>query len=340
MTVVYNNDTRLVSLGAVVALTAATLAGCTIDRPNRGEPDPTRAAEAEDGGSLVYRDEELSHSDLRAIAKDVAAEAGQPVGIAISSSGDVRTGGTVAGGSAWSTIKVPISIAAMRSVEDDSQVSEDYVLDLVEQAITVSDNVAADSLWTVMGGDETAGPATQQVLDDTGDEDTEVERDVVRSGFSSWGQTDWALRDQARFAAALPELDGSEAVIDAMGRIAEDQSWGLGTIPGARFKGGWGPNDVDGAYEVRQLGFVESSCGVVGIALATAGGTFDEGQEALDLLAEEIAPVLRCGDDPPVRATGRGGSDNPGQAGATVDRPTTAPEADDAAEAAGPRPTW
>jgi hypothetical protein len=39
-----------------------------------------------------------------------------------------------------------------------------------------------------------------------------------------------------------------------MGRVIPEQRWGLGTVPGMRFTGGWGPSeDPDGPYEVIQV---------------------------------------------------------------------------------------
>ena len=40
-----------------------------------------------------------------------------------------------------------------------------------------------------------------------------------------------------------------------MGRIVPEQRWGLGRVPGIRFKGGWGPSErPEGGYEVIQVG--------------------------------------------------------------------------------------
>lgn len=38
-----------------------------------------------------------------------------------------------------------------------------------------------------------------------------------------------------------------------MGNSDEAQSYGLGVIEGAHFKGGWGPDDETGSYTVRQF---------------------------------------------------------------------------------------
>lgn len=97
------------------------------------------------------------------------------------------------------------------------------------------------------------------------------------------------MEDSALFAANLPCVPGSEYVIDQMGQINPDQRWGLGTIPGAHFKGGWGP-DEDGAYLVRQIGFFDGPMGRIGVALAAhpSDGTYETGQSALNDLAAVV----------------------------------------------------
>jgi beta-lactamase class A len=55
-------------------------------------------------------------------------------------------------GPAWSTIKVPLVIAAYR------QANPPRVTDLMRAAITESDNAAAESLWAHLGDPATADP--------------------------------------------------------------------------------------------------------------------------------------------------------------------------------------
>ena len=77
-----------------------------------------------------------------------------------------------------------------------------------------------------------------------------------------------------------------------MGNVA--QNYGLGTIPGARFKGGWGPS-ISGAYEVRQLGLVPDANGriiPVAIAVSAADGTYESAQVMLTQLVVELGPAL------------------------------------------------
>ena len=83
--------------------------------------------------------------------------------------------------------------------------------------------------------------------------------------------------------------------------IDPTQAWGLGTIPGARFKGGWGP-DPAGIYTARQFGLVPTDEGQAAVALTVTpqSGTFEDAQAMATALARELAdlgalPTARCG---------------------------------------------
>jgi hypothetical protein len=67
-----------------------------------------------------------------------------------------------------------------------------------------------------------------------------------------------------------------------MAQVEEGQSWGLGIIPDARFKGGWGPSPT-GNYLVRQLGVLKTPRGLTAVAVATqpASGSFKDGTQEL-----------------------------------------------------------
>ena len=81
-----------------------------------------------------------------------------------------------------------------------------------------------------------------------------------------------------------------------MGAIADDQRYGLGTIPGARFKGGWGP-DESGMYLVRQFGTIAVDGGEVGVAIAArpADGTYATGQAMLTEIAAAVQRHMPAG---------------------------------------------
>ncbi|WP_291339601.1 hypothetical protein [Corynebacterium sp.] len=200
--------------------------------------------------------------------------------------GAVVSAGEVGGAPvAWSTIKVPIAVAALR---------EDPALGpLVGQAIQASDNAAAEQLWASLGEPTRAAAAVESVLAEAGTP-VEVSHEHTRPGFSSFGQTAWALDTQARFAAQLPCLTGAGEVLADMGMI--EQRYGLGQLEGARFKGGWGP-EPDGRYTVRQFGLVPGAAegaGEVAVSLwvMPASGTYEDAQAMSNLLATGLGPVL------------------------------------------------
>lgn len=181
---------------------------------------------------------------------------------------------------AWSTIKVPLALAAIRSA-DGGDWSGD-----VERALTASDNAAADSLWQRLGAGEAAAGAIETQLRRGHDTRTEVPAEVTVPGYSAFGQSRWRLTDQTRFTAALPCLTGSSSVTEAMGRVVDGQRWGLGTIPGARFKGGWGSTPE--GYVVRQLGIVPGTKGDLAVTLQVRTGTHEEGTAIADELARSV----------------------------------------------------
>lgn len=272
------------------ATTADATREAPVDATQDAAPDPTTSGDA--AGARVEQDLELPAEvtglgEMSVAVLDFVGGDGD---------GDLRFGG--AGDvtdSAWSTSKVPLSVAALR------QDSSPAVVAQVEQAITESDNAAADALWASLGDPATAASAVQDVLAEAGDTTT-VESRKVRPEFSAYGQTQWSLGDQTRFAAELHCLDGAGPVSDAMGRIAEGQNYGLGTFAGAQYKGGWGPG-ADGRYLVRQFGLVPAQDGTmvpVALAAVPADGSYESGQSALtavtDALRGEIEGATGVGD--------------------------------------------
>jgi hypothetical protein len=191
--------------------------------------------------------------------------------------GPIETHGELSESRAWSTMKVPVVVAALTAGHAD--------WDAIEAAITRSDNEAALLLWQGLYD----GPAeVEAVLRRAGDDRTTLEREPDPRGHSSFGRTVWLLRSALTFYAALargelvPAAD-TERVLDAMGRIVPEQRWGLGRVPGIRFKGGWGPSEQpEGGYEVIQVGIA----GARVIAVAARAEDF----EAAERLASEYVP--------------------------------------------------
>lgn len=155
--------------------------------------------------------------------------------------------GTLLDGPAWSTAKVPIGVAVLRERQE--------IDDSLEASLAWSDNEAAEALWNSLGDWSGTGDGVDEVLRDGGDMETEFQRSDDAGGSTPFGLTEWSLVDQATFGANLPCIDGGEEISQVMGHVVQEQRYGLGTIDGARFKGGWSPDD-DGNYFVREFGVI------------------------------------------------------------------------------------
>jgi hypothetical protein len=220
-----------------------------------------------------------------ALADDFArlqAQLNAVVGIAVSAVGDGHTPVTFGewqSGPAWSTIKVPLVIAALREEQPPA------VTDSMAAAITGSDNAAAESIWTSLGDPVTAASKVDAVLRETGDP-TIVQSQRIRPEFSAFGQTEWPLADQVRFTSVAVCDKANAPVFTLMGEVEADQRWGIGTLPDSRFKGGWGPS-LNGGYLVRQMGVLTGPTGMSAVAVAAqpASGKFDDGVAALTEMA-------------------------------------------------------
>jgi hypothetical protein len=198
-------------------------------------------------------------------------------------------------GPAWSTIKVPLMIAALRE-ENPPKVTDTMIA-----AITESDNAAAETIWASLGDPVTAAHKVEAVLREAGDPTT-VQSQKVRPEFSASGQTDWALTDQVRFTSAAVCDSANAPIFALMGQVEPDQSWGIGTVPGTKFKGGWGPSPT-GSYLVRQMGVLAAPNGMIAVALAAqpASGKFEDGTADLTEMANWLTarlgalPAGQCG---------------------------------------------
>jgi hypothetical protein len=256
-----------VAVLATVALVAGVLIGLRLgDRTTAPQP-PVPSALAEDFAQLETR--------LHAL-----------VGIAVRAVGDGQnpmTLGEWQTGPAWSTIKVPLIVAALREERPPT------VTDAMTAAITESDTAAAESIWASLGDPGTAARKVDAVLRDTGDPTT-VQSQRVRPEFSAFGQTEWPLIDQVRFTSVAVCDKANAPVFALMGQVRSDQRWGIGTIPDSRFKGGWGPSP-SGGYLVRQMGVLAGPTGMTAVALAAqpTSGKFDDGVAALTQMATWLA---------------------------------------------------
>ncbi len=192
--------------------------------------------------------------------------------------------GTWSAGVAWSTIKVPLAIAAIRAGVDSD--------DLVAQTITQSDNAAAEELWSRLGDPAHAAQQVQAVIRDGGDATTVVESRRLRPDYTAFGQTQWSLVRQAQFAAGLPGIPDAAPVVDLMHNLCADHCWGL-AAKGYAAKGGWGPG-IGGDYLVRQLAIVPVEAGHVGVALAAEpdDGVFETGVDIVNGLSDWLVNHL------------------------------------------------
>ncbi|WP_422560109.1 hypothetical protein [Gordonia sp. (in: high G+C Gram-positive bacteria)] len=225
-------------------------------------------------GAPVVSKAELDKS-FRALTKSMATSLPGRVGVSITPvGGDLPTSfGSVKTARAWSTLKVPVSIAAQRKLGAAVLADE-------AKAIELSDNESAEKLWGLLGGGAPSVDAVTAVLREGHDVRTQVSSELTHS-FP--GLTQWDLADQSIFAAHLPCLPDTGDVLDHMNHVAANQQWGVAK-PAARgvtaaVKGGWGPAaNGTGKNVVRQLAVISTPTGQYGVALAalpTSGSLTD-----------------------------------------------------------------
>lgn len=208
-------------------------------------------------------------------------------GLAIVSAGTggrMYTAGALKTGVAWSTAKTAVAMAAI-----DAGVGQQSDL---TSAITASDNAAAERLWTALGTDA-AQRSTAQVRS-AGDQQTTIQSERLRgASYTAFGQTQWSLADQARFAAGMTCVEAGRRVLNLMRNVVGGQRWGLGAIGSdPAFKGGWGPGVTVGASDGwldRQLGIVSIDGKLFGVAIATTAPDHGSGTANLTKIAEWLA---------------------------------------------------
>lgn len=286
-------------LAAVLAtlVAAAAIVTLSAEYTHRHAPfRPTPSAHPRPG---IAAPPDNPTTDLAADFTQLTARLNARIGLAVTAVGSgqpVTVWGDWEQGPAWSTIKVPLVIAAYRAHQ--------VITDQMKAAITESDNAAAEALWRQLGEPATAAQQVQQVLQQTGDP-TVVESRRLRTEFTAFGQTQWSLLNQVRFTASAVCNPANDAIFSLMGEVEPQQRWGIGDIAGTQFKGGWGPS-TSGDYLVRQLGVLTAPGGRVAVAVAAApaSGSFDDGRAALDAVAGWLntnrarLPAGRCPGNP------------------------------------------
>lgn len=270
--------------GGVLALALVTSCGTGAGSDTAVEPTTITEAAARSEPELSM----TLPGTLAAGFQELQTALGGHFGMAVMAVGSDKmvTFGDWTTGPAWSTMKVPLTIAAVRR----SSANSTYA---ATAAITQSDNAAADVLWQSLGSGQDAAKAVEAVLREGGDTKTTVPATRSRAEHSAFGQAEWSLAEQVRFASRLPCVPQSSTVIKLMEQITPSHRWGLGAFSGAEFKGGWGP-DTSGSYLVRQFGLLSVPTGQIAIAIAAQpeSGSFADGMDALDKMATLISEHL------------------------------------------------
>jgi beta-lactamase class A len=233
----------------------------------------------------------LSAADRQSFDR-LAASLGGTSGVAVSGLGlgrRVERAGSLRSAVAWSTAKVPVAVAVIAAGNQAAQQSN------LQSAITASDNAAALRLWSSLGGGHAAASAADEQLRAAGDTRTRIESRALRGGgYTPFGQTAWALTDQARFTAGLACTQAGAQVLGLMNQVVSGQRWGLGSAGvQAQLKGGWGPGSQPGSsggYLDRQMGVLTISRRPLAVAIATqpADGLHDAGTRNLTAIARWI----------------------------------------------------
>lgn len=186
---------------------------------------------------------------------------------------------------AWSTSKVPVAMAVIAAGGAEAQAAN------LTRALTASDNAAALRLWATLGGGQAAASAAEEQLRDAGDTHTSIAYRTPGGGYTPFGQTNWALTDQARFTAGLACSPQGAQVLGLMNQVVDSQRWGLGSagVP-SQFKGGWGPGSQpgpSGGYLDRQMGVVVIHGKPLAVAVATlpSDGSHQTGTQNLTAIA-------------------------------------------------------
>lgn len=275
--------TLIVAGGFAVGLRVSSSQARTSRPPSAAQStDKSALALPNAATSAPARETSSDSSYLRSSFAQLQAALGVRLGVTlmpVGSDGAPISLGDWASGPAWSTMKVPLVIAALRQ-GDSTSTNES-----INAAITHSDNDAADAIWRGLGPPDIAAEKIDEVLREAGDP-TQVQSKRSRPEYSAFGQTDWSLGNQTRFLAMEACDYRSAPVFDLMAQIVGNQQWGLGTIPGTRFKGGWGPSET-GGYLVRQLGVIDTNRGQVAAAIAVQSnsGTVTDGIAQLSQVA-------------------------------------------------------
>ena len=266
------NSYRL-GVSLLAALTLFTLSACSSDPETKKASAPATAPSAPNPDSV--------RTQLDRAVEKTARKYHAKVGVAISAGNDTIAVGDKGKGPVWSTIKVPIAIAALKDGADKS---------LVDLAIKESDNDAAYSLWSqVQWHEGSADKAVEELLEDYGSH-----ADIHDTAF---GYSTWSLKDQAVFGAELPCIEEADYVHKVLKDIVSWQKIGLSKEERTRAKSGWGLDEDENEYTYRQFGVHEVTGKRVGVALSvvTDGEDYAKAEPAVKYLAHEMVGIVDRG---------------------------------------------
>lgn len=261
-----------------------------------GDNDDT---DGTDGADSTPPTDEEQQAKLDELAADIAEKNNVQVGVAILGQEGPLHAGKLNEEGAWSTIKVPIAGAVeekLRHAEAHGQPAPRAAMEAdMDAAIHYSDNDAAFRLWMYVGdgSDRTASYKVRDYMHRIGDP-TNAAKQFEDGVYIGFGAIKWKLTDQVKFMNGFRCMNGSDKVLERMGHIVPDHSYGLSKIKGAQFKGGWGP-EPDGRFIYRQLGLVPGPDGEmtpVAIMVIPNDGFEPTAWEGVDALAKELPDVL------------------------------------------------
>ena len=190
-----------------------------------------------------------------------------------------------------------VSMALRKAAADGGDLSPANT-ELAREAITNSDNDAADALWAYAGG----RPAYDALAKDLGM--TESHSDPAKD-FWSWTWT--TPHDQVMLANTLAN-GGSKALTNAqcrftwdlMGKVQDDQTWGIGQPRSAsvatNLKNGWVQfQSTDNLWAVNSMGGVEGEGRSYFACVMTRTADFATGREITTEVGKWIFSILGSG---------------------------------------------
>jgi hypothetical protein len=189
-----------------------------------------------------------------------------------------------------SVVKVEILASLLLQARQEGHSISSDQRDLANVMITQSDNDAASTLWSEIGdadGLREANRAFGLTSTDPGD-----------NGY--WGLTTTTASDQVRLLDGIANPAGplgsaNATVLDLMGDVVSDQSWGVSAAARSGettiLKNGWLPLDSDdGLWEVNSIGRITGTGTDVTIAVLSHGNAdLDDGIA----LVERVAQLTR-----------------------------------------------